>query len=88
MSLAFAGTKEKPVIRIAVEDDGPGIPPASQQTVFRAGQRLDEQVPGTGLGLAIVHDVVELYGGRTWIDRSDLGGTAIFMELPAVAPET
>ncbi len=88
VSLAFAGTKETPVIRIAVEDDGPGIPPASQQTVFRAGQRLDEQVPGTGLGLAIVHDVVELYGGRTWIDRSDLGGTAIFLELPAVAPET
>ena len=45
-------------------------------------------MPGTGLGLAIVHDVVELYGGRTWIDRSDLGGTAIFLELPAVAPET
>jgi signal transduction histidine kinase len=39
--------------------------------------------PGTGLGLAIVRDVADVYGGRTWIGDSGLGGAAVYIELPA-----
>ncbi len=81
--LTMTGTADQPLMRIAVEDDGPGIPAEAQTRVFQAGQRLDEQVPGTGLGLAIVRDVAEMYGGRTWIERSVLGGAAVFLELPS-----
>jgi signal transduction histidine kinase len=69
-------------VRIAVEDDGPGIPPETRDRVFLAGERLDEQTPGTGLGLAIVRDVTSLYGGSCWIETSEFGGAAVILELP------
>ena len=75
-------------IRITIEDDGPGMPVIDRERVFRAGERLDEQVPGTGLGLAIVRDIAELYGGAAWIEDGDLGGVRACVELPTVAPAT
>lgn len=71
-------------VRITVEDDGPGVPPESTETVFEIGERLDERKPGTGLGLPITRDLATLYGGRTWIERSKLGGAAASIELPTV----
>ncbi|MCX7384590.1 MAG: ATP-binding protein, partial [Alphaproteobacteria bacterium] len=73
-------------LRLTVEDDGPGMPIADRERVFRAGERLDEQVPGTGLGLAIVRDIAELYGGAAWIEDGALGGIRACVELPAVPP--
>ena len=71
-------------VRIAVEDDGPGMPEDAHERVFQVGERLDEQVPGSGLGLAIVRDVAELYGGTAGMGRSELGGAAVSLELPLV----
>ena len=45
---------------LAVEDDGPGIPPDDRDRVLERGARADEQTPGHGLGLAMV-----LRDGRT-----------------------
>jgi signal transduction histidine kinase len=69
---------------ITVEDDGPGIPDAQIGRVLERGGRLDEQGPGSGLGLAIVQDVLEAYGWRLQIGRSDLGGAKITI-APAIA---
>jgi len=71
-------------LRMVVEDDGPGLPPESWEVVFDVGQRLDERAPGSGLGLAIVRDLATLYGGRAWLEASELGGLAAVLELPAV----
>ncbi|HEU5273022.1 MAG TPA: ATP-binding protein, partial [Xanthobacteraceae bacterium] len=51
---AVATDAAQPVIRIAVDDDGPGLSPAEREKVARRGQRLDETKPGSGLGLSIV----------------------------------
>lgn len=73
---------------VAVEDDGPGLPEAERDAVFKRGRRLDESVPGSGLGLAIVRDIAGLYDGRIELDRSPLGGLAARLTLPAAeAPE-
>jgi signal transduction histidine kinase len=69
------------IVQIAVEDDGPGIPAEQRQAVFGVGIRLDEEKPGTGLGLAISHDLVSLYGGRLWIERSRHNGAAVKFTL-------
>ena len=46
--------------------------------------RLDELgAPGAGLGLAIVADLAALHGGALRLDRSDLGGLAALLDLPA-----
>jgi two-component system sensor histidine kinase PhoQ len=72
-------------LNLTVEDDGPGIPEADAQRVLQRGARADESVPGHGIGLAVTRDIVEAYGGHILIARSDLGGAAVTLELPALA---
>jgi len=75
-----AGPRER--LRLAVEDDGPGISAQDRARVLQRGVRADEKVPGHGLGLAMVHDTVDLYGGRLTIDASPLGGARFTLRLP------
>jgi signal transduction histidine kinase len=70
-------------LRLAVEDDGPGISPEAMAQVSKRGIRLDESVPGSGLGLSIVRDLAELYGGTLTLDRSALGGLKAELLLAA-----
>lgn len=72
---------ERVIVR--VEDDGPGLPAAAREIVFRPGNRLDDSKCGNGLGLAIVRDIVSRYGGRAWMASSPLGGASACLELPA-----
>ncbi len=72
---------------LTVEDDGPGIPPAERDQVFRAFTRLDtsrnRETGGYGLGLAIVARVATLHHGAASVDRSDaLGGARFRVSWP------
>ena len=58
---------------IMIEDDGAGIVPAQWPRVLERGGRLDER-GGAGLGLAIVQDVLNAYGWRLDLAKSELGG--------------
>src|SRR5262249_36245758 len=69
-------------LRIAIDDDGPGISEADRARVLQRGVRADEKVPGHGLGLSMVRETVDLYGGRLAIEQSDLGGARISLALP------
>jgi len=68
-------------LQIRIEDDGPGMPVDTHAHVFQPGKRLDESTPGSGLGLAIARDVVGLYDGQLWIEKSGLGGARVVVEL-------
>lgn len=68
--------------RLAVEDDGPGIPEAQRDQVFSRGARLDEQRVGHGLGLGIVRDIVEVWDGVLQLQESELGGLKVLIQLP------
>jgi signal transduction histidine kinase len=70
------------VLRVVIEDDGPGIPDAAIETALKRGARLDEATPGSGLGLAIVKDLAEAYGGALALSRSSLGGLRAELTLP------
>ncbi|WP_434624942.1 ATP-binding protein [Pseudomonas sp. Z1-14] len=67
---------------LAVEDDGPGIPPDRRDQVFSRGTRLDEQTDGHGLGLGIVRDIVDTWGGTLALGDSEWGGLKVMIELP------
>jgi two-component system sensor histidine kinase PhoQ len=76
------GADTRTALRLAVEDDGPGIAEADRAKVLQRGGRADEATPGHGLGLAMVHDMVALYGGTMRIDGSSFGGARFALALP------
>ena len=74
---------------VAVTDTGPGMPPEELKRVFEQFHQIDNSNTkakgGTGLGLAIAKQIVEMHGGRIWVE-STLGKGATFqMELPVRA---
>jgi signal transduction histidine kinase len=73
---------DAPRLRLAVEDDGPGLPPERRDEVLKRGARLDETAPGSGLGLSIVDELARAYGGSLSLSDSRLGGLKITIELP------
>jgi two-component system osmolarity sensor histidine kinase EnvZ len=78
LSAAQAGEQ---AFRIIVDDDGPGIPVAKRETLFRP---FETATPGgTGLGLAIARDIVGAHGGRVILGDSPMGGLRAIIELPA-----
>jgi len=78
-------------VRVEVQDNGPGVPPAQQALVFekfRQGGDAGNRPQGTGLGLPISREIVEHFGGRMWL-RSEPGQGACFgFELPWQHPLT
>lgn len=69
---------------VTVSDDGPGLTEAQVKRVLERGERLDETKPGSGLGLGIVKEIATLYGGTLTLGRSEVGGLAAVLDLPAV----
>jgi signal transduction histidine kinase len=72
--------------RLTVVDEGPGIPIADRDSVWKPYRRLARGVeaatPGTGIGLSLVQQLVSLHGGRVWIEGDRGGGTRVVVELP------
>ena len=73
-------------VDILVDDDGPGIPPAQREAVFRPFFRLDParnpQGGSVGLGLTIARDVALSHGGDISLEESPQGGLRVRVHLP------
>ncbi len=68
-------------LRIIIDDDGPGIPAAQREAVFRP---FESAAPGgTGLGLAIARDIIGAHGGDILLTDRPGGGLRVVIELPA-----
>ncbi|EXJ13617.1 ATP-binding protein [Imhoffiella purpurea] len=80
--IRVGGTKRGGRLTLAVEDDGPGIPPEQASQLLERGARADEATPGHGIGLAVVREICDAYGGRLQVDRSTLGGARFRLILP------
>jgi len=76
---------------LLVRDTGPGISEADQAKLFQEFQQADNSITrkkgGTGLGLAISKRIIEMHGGKIWLE-SQLGrGSTFFVTLPVQAQE-
>jgi two-component system, OmpR family, phosphate regulon sensor histidine kinase PhoR len=73
-------------VRIAVRDQGVGIPQSEQQRIFEKFYRLypnmTRGVGGTGLGLYICRELVRRMGGSIWVESTEGVGSTFFVELP------
>ena len=72
-------TKDDEVIYY-VQDNGIGVAPQYQEKIFGLFEKLDPDVEGTGVGLAIVKRIIEIHGGRIWVESKgiDCGSTFCF----------
>ena len=85
-SIAISGHRDHRYLTITVDDDGPGIPPAQREDVFKPFLRLDDarnqDEGGTGLGLAIARDIARSHGGDIVLGDSPMGGLRAIVKVP------
>lgn len=77
----------EPELRVAVADNGAGVPAEAREHLFerffRAGEHRDSGIEGTGLGLSIVQETIESLGGRAWAEFGEEVGSTFFLALPS-----
>ena len=84
------GRRAAGVIRLEVEDAGPGIPADQLARLFQRFQQVGDAAqrkPGTGLGLAISRSIVEAHKGRIGVESTPPTRTIFWFEIPAVGAE-
>ena len=77
------------MVRLEVRDRGPGIAPGDRDRVFdkfyQVGRVDGERPTGSGLGLTIARHLVELHGGRIWMEPDGGSGSTFVVLLPAAS---
>ncbi len=72
--------------KIYVKDWGYGIKDEDKAKLFTRFQRIEKKgIKGTGLGLAIVKRIVDLHGGRVWIEDNPEGGSVFYVKIPKIS---
>jgi signal transduction histidine kinase len=71
---------------VSVADTGPGIPEEHQARIFEQFHQVDSSNTkakgGTGLGLAIAKQIVEIHGGRIWVQSTPGQGSTFYLQIP------
>jgi two-component system osmolarity sensor histidine kinase EnvZ len=85
-SISITGHSDHRYLTVTVDDDGPGIPAALREDVFKPFLRLDDarnqDQGGTGLGLAIARDIARSHGGDIQLGDSPMGGLRATVRVP------
>lgn len=84
-TITIAAREEDNLVRVWVDDSGPGIPPGDRDHVWkpfvRLGGDVDDNTGGAGLGLAIVRDLATAMGAHVALSQAPSGGTRFTLEM-------
>jgi signal transduction histidine kinase len=89
-NITLRARKQDTGLLIEVQDTGIGIPKDEQARLFKPYSRLSadrQRHPGLGLGLALAKQVVELHGGKIWVESEPGKGSTFSFSLPVNARE-
>jgi signal transduction histidine kinase len=85
--MVSSACNDKDWVRVSVSDTGPGIPANERERIFDKFYQVAEiggpKPKGTGLGLAISKTLVELHGGKIWVESEPGRGSTFYFTLPA-----
>jgi len=65
-----------------IQDNGIGIAPEHHERIFGLFNKLDPTAEGTGVGLALVKRIIEIHGGRIWVESEAEKGSTFYFTLP------
>jgi signal transduction histidine kinase len=83
IEVGYAGQDQRTEMLIFyVRDNGTGIPLEHHDRVFGLFNKLDPKTDGTGIGLALVKRIIEVHGGRIWVESEVGKGSTFFFTLP------
>jgi two-component system NtrC family sensor kinase len=85
LALSTRRDVEANVAEIVIADSGPGIERGHEERIFEPFVTTKPPEHGTGLGLSIVRGIVNMMGGRVWVERSSEGGAAFHIVAPVFA---
>jgi len=86
--IAVSSVSRDGVIDVSIRDHGVGIAPDFQQRLFSRYERYEKtssKILGTGLGLAITRQIVEMHGGKIWVESEPGAGSDFHFTLPVNA---
>lgn len=87
--IVISTVKEDGWIKVAVQDNGPGIPILDRERIFNKFTRLrgKDKTAGLGIGLAFCKMAIEGHGGKIWVESENNVGSTFFFTLPIARPE-
>lgn len=88
-AIKFTSNQQNPKIEIGsfkdygetvffIRDNGQGIDPRYHETIFGLFNKLDTKTPGTGIGLSLVQRIIDIHGGRIWVESEGINKGATF----------
>lgn len=80
--ISVTAVEDGALLRIRIDDDGPGLSEEAMEQALVRGQRLDEREDGHGFGLPIARELAELHGGALDLGPSPMGGLRAMLTLP------
>ena len=85
VEVGAASSADGAMVRMTIDDDGPGVPAHQRVQMLARGARGDTATDGHGIGLAVAAELAASYGGALAIEASGLGGARVVLDLPAAA---
>ena len=89
-TILLSSCREGDLAHVRVQDHGMGIPPEALEKVFERFSRVESgtsrYIQGTGLGLPIVRQIVQMHGGRAWVESTLGEGSTFQFTVPLAGP--